>query len=304
MIITTVWDKFWFSAIDARQYAALRIAFGLLSFIYFIGFLPYVDTQFSTNGWLSDFRQLSIQNSGSWSYYFINSFKYADFYAYLILLIGIFSAGAMTIGWRTCVATSLTWLVWVSLWNRNPLIMDGDDAVLKVMCFYLILSPCSNNWSVDAIRKKKPGPSVIWPLRLMQFQIALIYFVSGWVKFHSQEWEDGTVIRYVLIHPQYSSWYGWELLDWPYAKLILAELSWFIRWWEVLFPVLMVMSCTRRLNLYIGVLFHLGLLITMNLRWFPIIMLSLYIALIPNYWFLKIENRINSFRSYNNRTLE
>lgn len=294
MRITTGWDRFWFSSIDSRQYAALRIAFGFFSLVYFAGFLPYIDDQFSSRGWLSDYRQLSMQNGGSWSYYFINAFEYADYYAYSILIIGIFSAICMMFGWRSCLATSLTWLVWVSLWNRNPLIMDGDDAVIKVMCFYLLLSPCANSWSIDSLHSNKSIQATVWPLRLMQFQIALLYFVSGWVKFHSQEWDNGTVIQYVLIHPQYSQWYGWALLNLPCAKQFLAAIAWFIRWWELLFPVLLVLPYTRRTNLAIGVLFHFGLLITMNLRWFPLIMLALYLALIPNHWFLKIENRINN----------
>jgi len=28
------------------------------------------------------------------------------------------------------VAAGITWLVWVSLWNRNPLLLDGDDGVI------------------------------------------------------------------------------------------------------------------------------------------------------------------------------
>ena len=36
-----MWDNFWFRSIDARQYAALRIAFGGLSAVYLLGLLPF-----------------------------------------------------------------------------------------------------------------------------------------------------------------------------------------------------------------------------------------------------------------------
>lgn len=288
----TGWDQFWFKSIDARQYAALRIVFGCLSLVYFLGLLPYVETQFSGSGWLSDSQQIASQNGGSWSLFFIPAGKHAIILAYAIILSGIASAVLMAVGWRSRLSAGITWLVWVSLWNRNPLLLDGDDAVLKGMCFYLMLSPCGNAWAIDAYFRKKQHQVAVWPLRLMQFQVALIYFVSGWVKFHSQEWLDGTILQYVLIHPQYSRWDGWLILDNAIIKLLLAGLAWFIRWWELLFPVLLLNAYTRKLSLMTGIVFHLDLLLTMNLRWFAVIMLALYLAFMPNAWFIRLEKKL------------
>jgi Vitamin K-dependent gamma-carboxylase len=288
----SMWEKFWFEPLDARQYAALRIAFGGLSFFYFLGLLPYVETQFSGVGWLGEIRQIAMQNGGSWSVFFLSAGKYAIALAYAVVLLGIVSAFLMMVGWKSRMTASFTWLIWVSLWNRNPLLLDGDDAVLKVMCFYLMLSPCGNAWSIDAYFCKKQQQVAVWPLRLMQFQIALLYFVSGWVKFHSQEWLDGTILQYVLIHPHYSRWDGWVILSDSVIASLLAGLAWYIRWWELLFPVLLLNSYARKLSLITGILFHLALLLTMNLRWFAVIMLALYLALVPNNCFVLWEQRL------------
>ena len=290
-----IWNRFWFRSIDARQYAAVRIAFGGLSAVYLLGLLPYVETQFSGLGWLGNIRQIAIQNGGSWSLFFIQAGAQATTLAYAIVLVGIMAAFLLMIGWQSRLTACLCWLVWVSLWNRNPLLLDGDDAVLKVMCFYLMLSPSGNCWSVDASLLKKPQKVAVWPLRLMQFQIALIYFVSGWVKFQSPEWLDGTIMQYVLIHLQYSRWDGWVFKDDPLITGLLAGLAGFIRWWELLFPFLLINTYTRRVSLLIGILFHLGLLLTMNLRWFPVIMLSLYPALLSNSSFLLLESKLINY---------
>jgi Vitamin K-dependent gamma-carboxylase len=284
-----VWQNFWFKQIDARQFAALRIAFGLLSLIYFIQLVPYIDTQFSPSGWLGNQRQLVFQNGGSWSLFFFDGREHAHLLANLIIMAGILSALLMAVGWHSRMMALLTWLVWVSLWNRNPLLLDGDDAALKIMCFYLMLSPCGNAWSLDACRQPKPQYASVWPLRLMQFQVALIYFVSGWAKFHGQEWLDGSAIQIVLVHPHYSRWDGWAFVHTPFVAAVLSGLAWFIRWWEVLFPLLMLSPCTRKANLAIGVAFHLGLLVTMNLRGFAAIMLALYLALLADGCFLRVE---------------
>ena len=292
-----MWNQFWFKSIDARQYAALRIAFGGLSVVYLLGLLPYVETQFSGLGWLRDIQQIAVQNGGSWSLFFIQAGAQATTLAYAIVWMGIIAAFMLMIGWQSRLAATITWLVWVSLWNRNPLLLDGDDAILKLMCFYLMLSSCGNCWSVDACLQIKPQQVSVWPLRLIQFQIALIYFDSGWVKFHSPEWLDGTIMQYVLIHPQYSRWDGWSFIDNPLLSGVLVALAGFIRWWELLFPFLLINAHSRKISLLIGILFHVGLLLTMNLRWFPVIMLSLYPALLSNSSFIRLEEKLlNHYR--------
>jgi hypothetical protein len=290
-----MWNQFWFKSIDARQYAALRIAFGGLSVVYLLGLLPYVEAQFSGLGWLRDIQQIAVQNGGSWSLFFIQAGAQATTLAYTIVWMGIIAAFMLMIGWQSRLAATITWLVWVSLWNRNPLLLDGDDAILKLMCFYLMLSSCGNCWSVDACLQIKPQQVSVWPLRLIQFQIALIYFVSGWVKFHSPEWLDGTIMQYVLIHPQYSRWDGWGFIDNPLLSGVLVALAGFIRWWELLFPFLLINARSRNISLLIGILFHAGLWLTMNLRWFPVIMLSLYLALLSNSSFIRLEEKLMNY---------
>lgn len=276
----SIWNNFWFKAIDVRQYALLRIAFGYLTAVYLIQLLPFASDHFSSAGWLADKHNHSVLNWGSWSLFNLPLGHYGVFYSYSLFLLGIFAAIAMLIGWKTRLAAIITWVVLVSLWNRNPLLLDGDDAVLRVITFYLIFSPCGRVWSLDAHQGDKPQLAASWPLRLIQFQIALLYFISGWVKFHSTEWLDGTVLQYVLSHPHYSRFNLSVLFDSAWFVGLLAFITAFIRWWELLFPFLLLNRYLRRLSLLIGVLFHLGLLVFMNLRWFPMIMLALYPALL------------------------
>lgn len=275
------WHAAWFKPIDVRQFALLRISFGYLNAVYLVQLWPFISTHFSGSGWLADTTKPdTITNWGSWSLFNLYTGQYADYYSYAIVLLGISAAIAMMVGWKSRPATITAWVILVSLWNRNPLILDGDDAVLKVMTFYLMFSPSGNAWSLDARHQQQPQSAAIWPLRLIQFQITLIYFVSGWVKFHSTEWLDGTVLHYVLSHPHYARFNLSAWLDNTAFVGLLTVLTCFIRWWELLFPVLLLNRYTRQWSLLIGLLFHIGLLLCMNLRWFPVIMLAFYPALL------------------------
>ncbi|MEQ1635499.1 MAG: HTTM domain-containing protein [Methylococcales bacterium] len=294
------WYALWFKPIDVRQFALLRIAYGYLTAVYLVQLLPFIATQFSASGWLSsDLKPTSIVNWGSWSLFNLYTGEYALHFSYAIQVLGICAAIAMMLGWRTRLATITVWLVLVSLWNRNPLILDGDDAVLKVMTFYLIFSPCGNAWSLDARQNHQPQSAAIWPLRLIQFQIALIYFVSGWVKFHSAEWLDGTVLHYVLSHPHYARFNLSPWLEYPAFVSLLSFLTSSIRWWELLFPLLLLNRYSRRLSILIGILFHLGLFLFMNLRWFPVIMLAFYPALLSTKEFRSLVDYVKRLNKHN-----
>jgi Vitamin K-dependent gamma-carboxylase len=284
-----LWYSFWFAPIDVRQYAALRILFGGLSGGYFLQLAPLLPEQLSRTGWLGSIMQIASHNGGSWSLFFLAPRQYPGLFAAMVMVIGMVSAFTLMIGWHSKLSAITTWLVWVSVWNRNPLILDGDDAVLKIMSFYLLLSPCGNTWSVDGVRKPLPQFAAIWPLRLVQFQVALIYFVSGWVKFHSTEWNEGTVLQYIVIHPQYSRWDGWGLIGSSFTRWLMGVIADVIRWWEVLFAILLLNPVTRKICISTGIVFHIGLLMTMNLRGFPLVMLSLYPSLLPNATFMELE---------------
>lgn len=280
-VIASEIDQFFFQKIDILQFALLRICLGFLVTLYLIDLLPYASIHFSQQGWLS-INDLGIYNAGGWSLLFVNE---NDQYAALFFQAAIVLSISFTLGFLTKISGWATLIALVSLWNKNPLIMDGDDAVLRIMLFFLLLSPCGKALSIDQRIGRRQLQAEIWPLRMIQIQLAIIYFISGWVKFHSDEWLNGTILGYVLAHPDYSRWNLAPLLISPFIQNVLHVLAFIIRWWELLFPLLILQSKSRMISLTIGIAFHIGLLVFMNLRLFSWIMLSLYIAFIPSRYF-------------------
>lgn len=276
------WNRFLFQTIDVLQYALLRVGLGGLIFLYLIGFLPIFVDHFGPDGWLGAMRDLDLYHAGSWSVLFLADSRNQ---AWVFFGISLFGAAAFTLGVLTRISGCITLIGLISLWNRNPLLMDGDDAILRVMLFYLLLSPCGNAVSIDARLHHRRQQVEIWPLRLIQIQLALVYFISGWVKFHSPEWLNGTILQTVLIHPEYSRWNFNSLMNQPYFLKILHVTSFIILWWEILFPALILFRMTRIVAIAIGLIFHGGLLIFMHLRLFSVIMLILYIVWIPIHFF-------------------
>ena len=137
------WNTLWFTLIDARQYAVLRILFGGLSCGYFLSLLPYVESQFSRLAWLKDIQQIANQNGGSWSVFFINAPWNQNTLAYLFVGLGVITAFLMMIGWQSryntlCLASTilsgsrqLPWPVFVEKWATFLNSVFFDNCLLR-----------------------------------------------------------------------------------------------------------------------------------------------------------------------------
>ncbi|MBI2382700.1 MAG: DUF393 domain-containing protein [Gammaproteobacteria bacterium] len=77
------------------------------------------------------------------------------------LLIGLqlLVALALLLGWRARLSALLTFLLLVSLQNRNPLILSPADNLMAALLFWSPFLPISARWSVDAALAANPPPA-------------------------------------------------------------------------------------------------------------------------------------------------
>src|SRR5213079_293796 len=113
---------------------------------------------------------------------------------------------AFGLGWRTRAMAPLLAVLFFSLTERNPLITDGGDNLLRIILIYLVLADCGGCWSLDARRRgRRPvrQDSVRWQvgtvlhnaaLVLVVFQVVVVYEVAGMAKVRGPLWQNGTAI--------------------------------------------------------------------------------------------------------------
>jgi hypothetical protein len=138
-------------------------------------------------------------------------------------------------------------------------------------------------WSVDAWRAQRnralPVPPLDWlpiaPLRLLRFQVSLIYLSAGLWKLYSPLWRDGSAVHYVLNTNIYHRFP--DALP-PSLDGLTTVLTYATLFWEVAFAFFVLYRPTRKPVLIAGVLFHLGMLASMEVGPFHIVMLSGYVA--------------------------
>ncbi|MEX2294575.1 MAG: HTTM domain-containing protein [Acidimicrobiales bacterium] len=269
-------QRFFFEPQTTAPMALVRVAWGAVMTIWALTLLPDVDP-FLTTGAL---RYEQPGAAGSWNPLDVISWSGAPLVTCFILIA---AAAAVTVGYRTRATTVVAVLCLISLQRTNATIFNSGDLFLRQIGFAVALSPCGLLWSVDARRARRHGRDIApwrapWGMRLLQLEVAIGYFLSGWAKARGQTWRDGRALElalriedlqrvrapeWIFGHP--------ELLDALTTSTVAFECAFLFLVWN------------RRLRpwvLGIGVAFHLGIDIFLDVGFFSIAMWVAYLAFI------------------------
>lgn len=200
------------------------------------------------------------------------------------LALWTLSAIGLLIGFGSRFWAAVAWMLSVSVMNLDYYLHNGGDRIRTILLFYLMLCPCGAAWSVTNWwrRERQPhnGPSFVapWALRLIFLQMVAIYFMNGVYKLFGSGWQAGDSLYYVMHDISWSRWPA----DWtPMPFVVMKALTWLVLGWELGFPLLVFIPSTRKATLWLGVLFHIGTGVSMQLGPFPLYALCLYLPLVP-----------------------
>ena len=189
----------------------------------------------------------------------------------------------------------------VALWvlthcfiNRNLNVVNSGDNILQIVIFMLMFAPTGQAFSLDARRRRRagtlpePNMTPAWPVRVLQIQLVLIYCTTGLVKlkgeggWFTETWWEGTSVHYVLTNTVMTRFpYPWL----PLPFWMTMVMTYTCVFWEALFPFLIFSRWTRKWALWFGVLFHLGILASVEIGWFSFYSLMLYAVWVPGeFW--------------------
>lgn len=186
----------------------------------------------------------------------------------------------LLVGYRTRIATALSFGLLVSLHARNPYLLSAGDALLQHLLFWSLFLPLGSRWSVDARRTDADCEQITSvATAALLIQVLLVYGVNAVLKLRSDQWLRGTAIEAVFGIEQYTVLLG------P----MVAEISPLMRvanWtWVVLLvcsPLLILASGWPRAVL--AGLFasaHFGMLLTMQLGIFPLVSMLALVVFLP-----------------------
>jgi hypothetical protein len=248
--------------IDGRSLAAFRIGIGVLVLADLWTRSSALEQHYSDSGILprEAYERLLSVSDWQWSFHL-----WAGSVTAQLLLFGVaaVAACALIAGYRTRVATIVTWAMLVSLQARNPMVLYGADQLLRLMLFWAMFLPLGAEWPVDRRRrstaKAQASRNLSMASAAMLLQPCLMYFFAGILKSNASWW-SGEALGHALSSEMYVTPFGLLLAASP---PFLSAMSRAVPWIEMLAPALLLLpwrtEAVRGVTLVLLVAFHVGM---------------------------------------------
>ena len=287
--------------IDRRALAAFRIGLGVLLIVDLLARSRSL-TAFYTDGGVLPSRAFFADYSTLRS---VHAFVGEPWAVGLLFAVAAVFALALTVGYRTRLATVVSWLLLLSLHTRNPMVLNAGDSLLLMLLFWSVFLPLGARWSVDAVRRadapagadsdadvdstttgdtdsasRSPsGPAVATVATMaVLVQVLAMYATNAVHKYESELWMSGDAIAYIMQADQFTYLLGNHLAEF---HGLLRAFS--LLWIGLLFasPLLLLLRGLPRAavaSLFVGM--HLGMAATIRIGLFPLVVV---VAFIPFY---------------------
>ncbi|XGC82468.1 HTTM domain-containing protein [Bdellovibrio bacteriovorus] len=273
------WDDFWFAPQSLLGLAFMRILLcGTMFYLYSIRLfnLHY----YTDESWIP--KSLAIEVMPELSRPLFLWAFWPDSLNPLMHGLLVFFLGSLTLGIGGRIFTAAAWVIGAGFIQRNYSVNFGADIIANLFLFYMIFANSCERLSVINLFRKKTyfkNADMLSSLmiRMMQFQICVIYAYTGFEKLKGTSWWDGTALWSVMANPQMTTMDFSFLRSIPWIIPIMAYLTIIF---EVYFPAMVAWPKTRNLWLLIGVAFHMGIGVFMGLGPFATTMMSTYFLFI------------------------
>lgn len=223
----------------------------------------------------------------AWNRYYISLHAMSGLWQFqlVLFLISCFCASMLLLGYRTKLFTVLSWFMMLSLHNRNTLILQGGDDLLRMVLFWGMFLPWGARYSCDSILGADSfSKRQILTVATVAYLLQICYIYTGSALLKGPEWNrDFTAMYYV---------YGLDQIAYPvtrhlfYHPHLLKGMTLVAYYFELLVPVLFFVPIAHQLFRFIAVSlivgFHVFNSATLLIGMFPLIGIATSIGMLPS----------------------
>lgn len=285
-------------SLDVRALSLMRICLSAVV-LFDLGIrLTDLEAFYSNTGVLP----LNALFEHDWNSYFISIHTISGMWQVQLLLFmfSFFCAVMLFIGYRTRLFTFLSWLMMLSLHNRNGLILQGGDDLMRMVLFWGIFLPWGARYSCDRLLDKETKPEkYIISAATIAYVLQICYIYTGSALLKGPEWsKDYTAMYYA---------YSLDQIAYPVTKYLyyhpdlLKACTFIAYYFELLVPVLFFIPIKhqwfRLVAIITIVLFHLINASTLLIGLFPYIGIATATGILPSLfmdWFERNTNRLKA----------
>ena len=277
------WQVFLWNPVSPLGLSVFRTVFALLVIWNILLILPDLTVFYSEKGVLP--FEVSQRLLGAPR---LNLFRWlprTDGVIYFFAFSLVASAFSLMIGLFTRVSAFFVFLLLVSFDHRNIFILNSGDTLMRLMAFYLIFAPSGAALSVDRLwaifqgREKvdvvKRVPAIM--LRVMQFQLSVLYFSAFVWKVQGKGWVSGEAVYFTT---RLEDFLRFPMPDFARSLWFSRLASWGTLVVEGAMGTLVWVPRLRPYVLLAGLSLHLGLEYSMTIPIFQLVIMSCYVLFV------------------------
>jgi predicted DCC family thiol-disulfide oxidoreductase YuxK len=296
MALGRAWSRVWFQSRPTSPLELARMGIGAVLLVQYGLATPYLFTFWGDDGWMP--RAIAMQDISPWTqsvfFYFTAPWQWVAFHALFLLC-----CAALMVGWRTSWVKWIVLIGQISYQHRDLNLTYGVDHILACLLLILCVAPIGRAMSLDRVRAVRaakrldlaatlPPYASPWAgacTRLMQIQMAVLFFYSGVAKIGSTWW-DGDAMWLVFSTNEF---YQPALLD------VFARHYWLVNiasyapvLIEIAFPFMVWQRRTRPYLLAAAIFLHLQIAVFMRLVYFSSIMIMGHMSFVRPEWLARL----------------
>jgi hypothetical protein len=282
---------------DLRALALMRMGMAALIMLDLCNRLTDLEMFYSNTGVVP----LEMLFEHMWNRYFVSVHTISGAWQvqFIIFMFSFFCAVMLFIGYRTKLFTFLCWFMMLSLHNRNGLILQGGDDLMRMVLFWGIFIPWGSFYSYDAIRSPYTGKDTkIFNAAVFAYLLQICYIYAGSALLKGPEWsKDFTALYYT---------YSLDQISYPitqyfyYHSDLLRYFTAVAYYFELLIPVLFFIpfqhAMFRTVAVIAIIVFHLLNLTTLFIGLFPVIGIVTVLGILPTEAMNRIEKAFSKIR--------
>jgi hypothetical protein len=292
------WNNFFFTPQSPLPIALFRIIYGSLVLITLLLLRPDWLNWYGAHAWVSLLTMQQIEPGPRLNLFTV--IPQSDAWIQALFWVFLASAILLTIGFLTRLNSVLVFICLASMHQRNLFILHGGDTFLRVSGFFLMFAPAGAALSVDRLIRIRRGkedlvirPRRPWAQRMIQFELAILYFAAFCWKIQGGTWVDGTALYYVYHLDELRRF---PVPSWFLHPMVLRLGSWSTLALEFSLGVLIWIKAVRYYVLAAGLLFHLAVEYSLNVPLFEWDVLSGYILFVDPADLERVWKRISTLK--------
>jgi predicted DCC family thiol-disulfide oxidoreductase YuxK len=282
--------------LDLRSLAAFRIGVSIIILVDLFTRFGDITAHYTDIGVLPRILLKEIAKPGYWSLHTISG---EPIFEVILFAVAAFFALLMLVGYRTRVATIASWVLLISLHNRNPALIFAADDVLRALMFWAMFLPWGACYSLDSAlntsSRQLPEQVFSGATFALMCQQCFIYIFSAAFKTKSPVWVDGSAVYYALSFDQYVTPFGHFLLNFQPILKIFTQITLVLEWVGPLVIFSPVRNNLFRMGAvltFIGL--HGGFGLTLNIGIFPFLSIVSWLAFLPSSFWNNLEKRFQT----------